>query len=171
MKTIFLMASLLTSQAFANTEQISRVIVSDVTHNVTLELNPTTVRCLSGGYGMESLKISVPQLLHLAAFNHTTFGETLPCINAGPCKVQIGDMLLTDGFTPDSILAKGGHQESAALRVLLEELYYINHEGQTCFRALEETVSTNVRGINFTHVNSAQLAELSYQKCVDLIKP
>lgn len=169
MKLITVLTVLVAGQmAFAQSLGVLQksVIISDRTTNVTLELDASTVKCLVGDYGASSLKISVPELNRIANFNHTTEGESLPCINAGPCKTEF----VKNGLEVNDILGKGGPTESAKVRVVSEEYYYMETANNYCYRGIVETVTTEVRGLPFKHVKEAPLATMPLSTCRSVIK-
>ena len=163
---IYLISLAANQRAMAQSLETATLKISDITTQLLLKLDPSTVRCLVGDYGASSLKISVPQLTELAVFNHTTTGEVLPCINAGRCEKKVGDKVVTPGLNPEMILDAARPTEQADVRVQLEEDYYLDHALKTCAREVSEKVTTTVRGLPFRHIKSAPLAEIPYDVCL-----
>jgi hypothetical protein len=138
-------------------------VLSDFSPKLTVELTPATVRCIRGGYGAESLKITIPELKSYTIFRQTTSGETEPCINAGVCTPG-------SGLNTGSILDPGKPNEAVVVNIKLVEVMDIDQERKICTRGLVETVAAKVRGINFSHSDSGSLGETSVEACEALAK-
>lgn len=149
----------ITGVAHAQTVVTKERVISDVTTPITLTLNPSTVRCSDIGYGNMQLKVSVPELSYLAVFNHTNFGENLPCITAGRC---------TDGNQPSDIISNTNPTEEVQIRVKRVETLTLDQKFNTCLRSLDEHVSTQIRGKPFNHHRSAELTEVPLSICDQL---
>lgn len=138
--------------------ETKRRVLKDVTVDTVLALNRETVRCSAVGYGLEELKVSVPDLDYVAFFDHANRGELVPCMTAGRtfegCTVLPH---LVDETKPT---------ETSKLRVVLTEIYEIDHEKNTCARRLEEVASMDVRGTAFQHYRAGHLGNLPYAECV-----
>jgi hypothetical protein len=150
------------SSAFAEVEFKEKVL-SDVTQKLSVELNSSTVRCIRGGYGAESLKITIPDLKYFTIFRQTTSGEVEPCINAGVCTPQ-------SGLNVGRILDPGKPTEDVDVNIKLVEQMYIDRVGKTCTRDLLETVTAKVRGLDFSHQDQASLGTTSIEACDALAK-
>lgn len=164
---LFILSLIFSSAAQAQVTEIDRVIY-DQTHRVILDLNAQTVRCLIGDYGVRSLKISVPQLRFFTVFKHTTRGETEPCINAGPCKNDFFEPPQSRAFGPEDILDQNKPQEEALLRVLRVERLIMDPHDKYCSRYLVETVTSKVRGLDFSHTESAEIGITDFETCEKL---
>lgn len=136
--------------------------LSNQTHDLEIALDETTVRCLVGDYGASSLKISVPELRDLTVFDHTTAGETEPCINAGMCATKFNG---NRGLTPRMILRFEEPTEEVSMTVVLTETLTINVVHKDCYKRLSEKVNSKVRGLQFAHEDGEQSVEVDYQTC------
>lgn len=140
-------------------------LLSDRTHDITVPLNKRTVRCLQGGYGLPSLEISVSALKSLTVFDHTTRGETEPCINAGAC-----DYDHVEGLNPDMIINWRQPNEKISVQVVLKDVLIINRPEKTCIKVLTETVQSQVRGLMFTHLDGDDAeSSMDYQTCLSIV--
>lgn len=136
-------------------------------HNLTLHLNPKTVRCLVGGYSSSSLKISVIELQGLTRFKQTTRGETAPCINAGSC--DFGQSPDGRPLSPALILDANRPTETVPVTVVLNEIITVDHTNRTCSRELRESVDAHVRGLDFHHDDGDYGVDADYDKCLLVI--
>lgn len=139
--------------------------VLERTAKIKVELNPSTVRCLVGDYGGSSLKISLPGLRSHSAFRHTTNGETEPCINAGYCRSG----LFPNGLTPEAILRGQNSSEEIDVKIETFEEFQFNHESKKCSRYIREKVSTQVRGMDFSHEDGTTIGDANYETCLTQI--
>jgi len=173
MKNIFVFSminmsllSLAHAQGVDETVEIER---SRSVESLTVDLNAQTVRCLVGDYGASSLKISIPDMRRLTVFQHTTRGETQPCINAGPCRPGFApDDGTVPGLDPSMILDPQKPTEEVELTIVLKEVLTMNANFKTCTRSLSETVNTKVRGLKFAHQDGAWLGNLDYEVCLKM---
>lgn len=136
-------------------------VLSDDTTAVVLSLTAQTVRCNALGYGVEELKISVPDLDVLAHFDHRVESEGTPCMTAGAC---------SETLTPASLIDSSRPLEVAQIRVVLTETVVLYPEHETCGRDLVETVTTTVRGLAFSHERSGSLPNTDWATCQQLMK-
>jgi hypothetical protein len=139
-------------------ETKERVLRDGTTPSVVL-LTAETVRCSALGYGRPELKVSVPDLKHLAVLDHANEGEAAPCVTAGACRA---------GNDPESILDPASTEATTELRVTLVERYVLDHVRKTCHRTLSERVQASIRGKEFRHLKGADLGALPYEACVIL---
>ena len=165
MKTLFLLATLLTTHAaLAEPKTVTRTL-KDTTTWIALELNPKTVFCTVKGYGFEQLKISVPDLDWLAHFNHRVEGESLPCVALGRC-THFGnglDLKPQDIFDPQRPIAIAG------IRVILRENLTIDRDAKTCSRVLEEEIGGLIRDHEISHHKHGEAETVLFEKCQKLI--
>jgi hypothetical protein len=148
---------LLSAQAFA-TRNVQRVL-KDATTMVALELTDKNVFCTALGYGTVQLKVNVPELDHLAHFDHRVVGEGRPCITGGEC---------SDSNTVDSIL-NGDKVVAVPMRVILSEYLEINDQAKTCTRTLVEDIKSHIKGKNFVHRRTSDVpVEVPYDNCIKI---
>jgi hypothetical protein len=175
MKTLLITALFtLSCLAQAQEQTLGEPVIQTVTmeraravHNLTLHLNPKTVRCLVGDYSSSSLKISVNELMGLTRFKQTTRGETAPCINAGSCRFD-----KTPGgrpLSPALILDASRPTETVPVLVVLTETITLDHANKTCSRELRETVDASVRGLNFHHEDGDYGVEADFENCLQIV--
>jgi hypothetical protein len=158
MKTHLIKIAVTTLIAF--NAQAKDILISDQTYNLEVKLDKNSVKCLVGDYGASSLKIVVPEIRYFANLDHTSEGSGGPCINAGRCNQGNKDSrfsILHDLARPT---------EQIKLRVLKTENYEIIDDA--CQRSYHEKISSNVRGTDFIHFASAELATLDKKFCLAL---
>jgi hypothetical protein len=164
-KTILL--TLLTTNSFAldlinfNPNDFSRVI-KDETHTSTIRLNKENVRCSALGYGASELKISIPSLKWNAIFDHSNNDGRGPCVTAGTSFCGFNNFPPESGI-PDILLDEERPTEEISVNVKLHEEFSVKEE--SCTRTLREFVTTNVRGIDFTHNRIKSIGEISLKEC------
>ena len=127
---------------------------------LTVALDASTVRCIKGDYGAPSLKISVPGLIGWTAFRQSTVGEKDPCINAGPCGPH--------GHNPAEVIDTSKPDEVINVNDELHELLVLDNVSKTCARTLLEKLSSEVRGLLFTHEESHDIGVLDYDICLQM---
>lgn len=155
MKALVLAALLTQVSAFAEPMEQTRVL-KDTTTWVAISLTPQTVFCTDRGYGTVQLKVSVPDLEHLAHFDHRVVGERLPCITGGLCK---------PGNNPSDLIQSNERLAVAPIRVVLKETTILNEEGTSCQRQLTEEITSQIRGHRFTHQRANELIPVDVEKC------
>jgi hypothetical protein len=165
-KTLIAICLLLSPCLFAAEPEVVEIVRSKAEVPLTLDLNDKTVRCFTGDYSAPSLKISIPELREYTAFRQTTRGETAPCINAGLCKMGFEN----EGLSPDQILNSQKPTEDVIVIITLKEILELNHNDKTCSRRLEETLASNVRGLEFKHADGTDLGALNYDLCLKMKK-
>lgn len=166
MRKLFVLGLLLglSHSALAEDVEIVKNLLSHTDTEFEISLNKDTVRCLVGNYGASSLKISVPELKHITILRHTTDGEDLPCINAGPCK-GVG---APEGRSPSDILEENKPTERVSISVDRYEELVLDHKKKTCQRTILEEVFSKVRGLDFKHFDYGGLGNTSYEACLKL---
>lgn len=170
MKLLVIVATLLGSfAAYADASPPAETVTIERSRAevpLTIDLNGTTVKCLLGDYGSESLKISLPDLRDYTVFRQTTRGETAPCINAGSCLFDT----TPDGrkLDPSLIIDPARPTEDVKILVVLNEILIIDHAQRSCSRSLVENISSTVRGLDFRHSDGAYLGTLDYDLCLKM---
>lgn len=178
MKKLMLMAFLLnlTGTSFAQTfderrwtfderRWVERVSLAD-SFFVHVDIEEGKVRCSALGYGMEELKIEVPDLRSEALFNHANFGEAQPCMTAGICKVDwVPDH---QGFTPADLIQDNPAREQMLVERELVESFDINITQQKCQRRLRENLKGVLRGIEFKHTVAKSIGDLPIEVCLEI---
>jgi hypothetical protein len=167
-KTLTLLLALTCFKTFSSDIHESKVfIVSEKKIESTIELNTKTLRCSNVGYSAPELKVSVPDLEWAALFDHSNFGEVLPCMSAGFCA-----LFPPVGNTASSVISRmldlNKPFEKIEISIILSEEYTLNHKRKTCFRGLNEDLETNIRGTIFTHHRSMPFGDYPYELCVQL---
>ena len=134
-------------------------VLQDETTMVALELTPDSVFCTDRGYGNVQLKVSVPDLDHLAHFDHRVVGEERPCITGGQCSIDLqpGDIL-----NPEERLA------IVPMRVTLTQNVEMDFQNRTCKTRLSERVRSHIRGIDFNHYRAGTQVETDFEACQKL---
>jgi hypothetical protein len=158
MKTLIMALSVLFS-GYATAQSVSevrKILLSDLTHPVTVELNEQTVRCSNLGYSSTELKVSVPALTFLARLDHRNLGEDQPCMTAGRC---------APSNLPEDVIGNGPRSERTEIRIVLEEELYLNLVDRTCTRTVTETLSATIAGKPFTHRAYLNLGEYPFDLC------
>ncbi|OUR95299.1 hypothetical protein A9Q84_15780 [Halobacteriovorax marinus] len=151
-------------------------IIKDRTHETTIKLDRSTVRCSALGYGSAELKITVPSLKWNAIFDHSNTDGRGPCVTAGrmSCSAflqfpaitpgSLPDLSLPNNSIPDVLIDAEKPEERISVRVFLTEEFNIREE--ICTRTLKENVVTMVRGIEFKHQRVKSIGELPISECV-----
>ncbi|ATH07991.1 hypothetical protein BIY24_08510 [Halobacteriovorax marinus] len=136
-------------------------VIKEETHQTQIQLDTENVRCSALGYGASELKISVPSLEWYAIFDHSNRDGRGPCVTAGRGFCDIfGGM---DEEVSEVLISEEKPTEDISVTVTLTEVLHETNE--KCFRSLEESVETNVRGIPFTHLRIKDIGELPKEKC------
>jgi hypothetical protein len=136
--------------------QESTRLISDVTHQMTVTLDDSTVLCSSADYSGTFLKVLIPQVADVTLFDHRNTSVNAPCIAAGPC---------TDDVNPASIVDADDTTEDIALRVVLTSNAVPNVELGTCTVTLTEQLFTTIRGVEFFHQREGVISERSIDDC------
>ena len=129
-------------------------VIADKTTQVSVDLNPATVKCSRADYGQPMLKILVPALAELTLLNHRNTREGAPCVSAGRCGAELG---------PQNILASGAGTVQASVRVVLRKVTAL--EEGVCRVSLVESVHTSIRGLAFVHERTQEVAERDPADC------
>ncbi len=133
--------------------------LKDTTTMVALDLNEKTVFCTERGYGINTLKVSVPDLVHLAHFDHKVAGEAQPCIQAGAC---------TENNIPSNIIIPDEPYTIIPIRVRLIQNIQLNVDEKTCAIYLSEKITTFIRNRSFIHFMQGAPGPMDYEKCLKL---
>ncbi|MEZ4815930.1 MAG: hypothetical protein R3A80_12135 [Bdellovibrionota bacterium] len=134
-------------------------VLKDETTMVALALNETNVFCTPLGYGTVQLKINVPELDHLAHFDHRVENEGFPCITGGVCSNE---------NSPTSIL-HGEKLVAVPIRVILSETLTLDYETKTCTRTLSEKVKSHIKNRDFGHFRSGEPVAQPYESCLKVV--
>lgn len=157
MKNALLVLISLGLSVTANAKSVERIL-KDSTSLIALDLNPKTVFCTPRGYGMNTVKISVPDLEWLAHLDHRVEGETFPCISGGLCA----------DLSDDDVLRNGRGIDMVPMRVVLKEIITASPD-LSCTRELVEEIHSTVRGKEFTHHAAGAPQWLSWEVCEKLL--
>jgi hypothetical protein len=140
--------------------RVEERVLKDTTTMVSVALNNESVFCTARGYGSVQLKISVPELSHLAHFDHRVVGESVACITGGEC---------TDTNKPGNIVDPARPLSLVPVRVILSEQLTIDDEAKSCERVLTELVKSTIREQNFTHFRNGEPTAENYEKCLQVL--
>lgn len=135
------------------------ITIVDEVHNVSIPIDATNVRCSAVGYSTPELKILVPDLKWISFLDHTNPGEAFPCMTSQRCRNGVG---------PELILDKGLGYEDTKLRRVLTHVFEIDETAKTCYQRIEENVSLNLRGLDFTHFRHGDLGAFPFELCEKL---
>ena len=165
-KTLLLLITVFSLNLLADDHfETKEFIISDKTINSTIKLNSITVRCSMIGYGVEKLKVSVPDLEWEVLLDHLNFGKNEPCMTSGACSFSPGAEVHPDVA---SILNINKLTEDIEIQIILVEKYSINHKNKSCNRILEESLLSKVRSKTFTHSRSISFGDYPYKLCIQI---
>lgn len=129
------------------------VVISERTVPLEVKISPETVKLSHADYSMPVVKVLVPGLADVTILDHRNSGEGAPC-------------LATDGTrSPEDVIRGSSTTETLPFTIRLERSVYPDLDAKKCYVLLEEFVSGEIRGYQFTHHRDFQVADRHLDDC------
>ncbi len=144
-----LVASLAQGQSLANT-----VDLSEQTFTVPVDLSTAKVKVTTLGYGAPTLKVLIPELAAITVLDHRNLGEEAPC------------MANFEAFTVDAVVQGNPAVVETDITVRRQKVLTPIEEENTCRVHLTELVTTEIRGLSFSHFESQKLPDRHIDDCI-----
>lgn len=154
MKLIILLTSLILSTTTQAQSLMEMIDLSEQVFTIPVDLSTTKVKVTTLGYGgVPTLKVLIPELAAITILDHRNEGEEAPC------------MATFEAFTVEDVVQGDPATINSDITVTRKKMVTPIASQQICKVQLVETITTNIRGLNFIHSESQILPDRHIDDC------